>query len=354
MRAVSARGKAHAPEVNNFNFLRLIAAAAVILHHAYDLTGRSGYLDATVKVSIGWMAVSVFFSMSGYLIFLSAERSRSVLNFMYARALRIFPGLIAMLVLTTFVLGALFSDVPANAFFLSGETYSYIFGNSILYLPKYVLPGVFAGNSINAVNGSLWTLRFEFTCYLFAGVAIALGIVGRKKLVSALLIGVGLGYAAIIVWAATVGSPAGELFNDAGDVQKLFRLTLAFYVGAVVANFRLYDRLGVVASLAALAILVLSYTTEFYFPAMIVALAIWAFWLAKIGGPIADHLRKVPDFSYGLYIYSFPIQQALLHLKPDMGIVENSSLALVLTSVIALASWFIVEKPALKMKRVVG
>lgn len=337
---------------NNFNALRLFAAASVILHHAFDLTGRSGYFDSTVKVSIGWMAVSVFFSMSGYLIFLSAERSRSVLKFMFARCLRIFPGLLVMLFLSTCALGVFFSSVHAKDFFRSGTTYSYIIGNLVLYVPKYVLPGVFSGNPIDAVNGSLWTLRFEFTCYIIVGLAVSLGIISKKKLISGLMVGVGVAYAGIIIWRAATGAAEGLLFSDGSDIQKLFRLTFAFYVGAAVANFRLYERLGGGASLVAVITLIISYRTDFYYPAMVIALAIWAFWVAKLEGSVAAVLRKMPDFSYGLYIYSFPIQQALIHLNPSTGVIENSILALVLTSVISLASWFFVEKPALKIKRV--
>jgi len=342
---------ASSADANNFNALRLFAAASVILHHAYDLTDRSGYLDGTTKVSIGWAAVSVFFSMSGYLIFLSSERSRSVVSFMAARCLRIFPGLFVMLVVTTLFLGFASSSLSISEFFSSSSTYTYVLGNLFLYVPKYNLPGVFSENYIHAVNGSLWTLRFEFTCYIAVAGCMLFGLTRRRKVMSLLMVLAGVIFLVGIVWASLSGGK-DLLFKDGGDPQKLFRLGFAFYIGAAIAHFRLYGRINKWVSLGGLVLVICAYRTDYYYPSVCISLALWACWLSKIDGFIPVKLRSLPDFSYGLYIYSFPIQQFLIQSKIGVGIIENSVISLFFATVISLVSWLLIEKPALKFKRI--
>jgi peptidoglycan/LPS O-acetylase OafA/YrhL len=167
---------------NNFNLLRLVAASSVIFSHAYDITsGLHDPLSARIGYSAGWVAVSAFFSMSGYLIYKSALRTPSAADYMSARCLRILPGLWAMLIITTLALSS--NSVLSLADYLGmSETWEYIFGNAIMYRPRYELPGVFLGNPlVGVINGSLWTLRFEFTCYILVIALSVSGVFSRER-----------------------------------------------------------------------------------------------------------------------------------------------------------------------------
>lgn len=335
---------------NNFNLLRLVAASSVIFSHAYDVT--SGLLDplnAGIGYSVGWIAVSAFFSMSGFLLYKSACRTSSAADYMMARCLRILPGLWAMLIVTTLALSSI-SALALLDYLVSPATWEYIFGNAIMYMPRYELPGVFLDNPLaGMINGSLWTLRFEFTCYILAIALCTTGVFSREpwfRLFAAVSV---VGYLAFIAHAQLTNTIQSALF-DGNSVAKFHRLGFAFLIGMFFARYR--DGmpvswgmlLGAYVAAAAL------WPTPLFQPALIVAIAVTCFKIAFAPLPSLDWAKTMPDFSYGVYIYAFPIQQVFAYFFPHWSALQNSLASLPATLVPAILSWYLVEKPALRLK----
>src|SRR5262249_40258257 len=153
---------------DNFNLLRILAALAVLVSHAYPIAlgpGTPEPLARVLGINLGEVAVLMFFAISGYFIFQSFYNKRSIFEFVFARILRIYPALLAALVLSVFVLGPLFTNLTLVAYFSDPQTLLYIPRNLRLWPMQYGLPGVFEDHGYPAVNGSLWTLAFEVACY---------------------------------------------------------------------------------------------------------------------------------------------------------------------------------------------
>jgi peptidoglycan/LPS O-acetylase OafA/YrhL len=171
LRAVAVRrANGSSLSIEQFDLVRLFGAILVIFGHSYPLTGVAGPgLAANGVATIG---VKIFFVVSGYLIAQSWLRDPNLPRFLIRRCLRIFPALIVLIFVTTFIVGPLLSRLPASEYFTHPETYNYL-QNILLYI-NYFLPGVFEKNIYpNAVNGSLWSLPAEFSMYILTPFLIA-------------------------------------------------------------------------------------------------------------------------------------------------------------------------------------
>jgi peptidoglycan/LPS O-acetylase OafA/YrhL len=335
---------------NNLNLLRLIAASAVLFSHAFDFHGEHDWLYGYFGYSGGWLAVSLFFSMSGYLIYNSIMNSRDVRSFTVARCLRIFPGLVVMLLVTTVLLGLFASTVTKAEFFSSLQTWKYVVGNSVLYAPQYFLPGVFEGNIYKGVvNGSLWTLRFEFTCYVLTLIFFIFGFYKTNKAFVLSTLVIVFAYAAYILYGVIAGKQTAVLF-DGSSLSKLHRLYFAFFLGVVYAKWEQSISIRLIGVVVAWIACFVLHNTILTSTLLILATFLTAFWIAGLHGQVFVAARKIPDVSYGIYIYAFPIQQLLAQMFPQWSPLTNASVGLVLTIIPATLSWYLVEKPALKFK----
>lgn len=335
---------------NNFNLLRLVAASSVIFSHAYDVTtGLHDPLSAGIGYPAGWIAVSAFFSMSGYLIYKSALRTRSATDYMAARCLRILPGLWAMLIITTLALSSI-SVFPLTDYLGKSETWEYIFGNAIMYIPRYELPGVFLSNPLaGAINGSLWTLRFEFTCYILVIALSISGVLSRERWFRLFAVAAVAGYLAFIAYALLTNTTQSALF-DGNSAAKFHRLCFAFLLGMLFARYR--DGMPVPwqmllgAYMAAVAL----WPTPLFQPALITAIAVTCFKIAFAQVPALDWAKTMPDVSYGVYIYAFPVQQVFAYAFPQWSPLHNALASLPATLLPAILSWYLVEKPSLRLR----
>jgi peptidoglycan/LPS O-acetylase OafA/YrhL len=155
---------------NNFDLLRILFAWFVIVSHSYVLNG-SGASDPLGQLTgnyliLSFIGVKGFFVISGYLILQSLTRSKSILDYLAKRILRIFPGLIVVLIVTIGVLYFIYptTNVP---YLLNPVIYNYFWSNLKLFDPTFYIPGVFDQLPSRAINGSLWTIEFEFLFYIF-------------------------------------------------------------------------------------------------------------------------------------------------------------------------------------------
>lgn len=320
---------------NNLNLIRAIAATAVLISHAYPLTLGMDTLQPfteTMGFSLGTMAVYVFFAVSGFLISMSFMRTSSWLSFLVARVLRLWPGLFVSLVFIAFVLAPLVSDLGARAYLSEPAAWTYVPKNMTLGYLQYRLPGVFP------TVGSIWTLVYEVICYM--GV-FALGVIGVLKSRFLMVLAFPV-YAAFWIYVETQGAIY--------QVSALQDLSLPFVVGMYFYQFR--DRLqlsfAILVLLAGLSV-ILSKTLA-YEPLLVLTLAYATFWAAYIPGGFIRRYNAIGDYSYGIYIYAFPLQGLAIWAFGADTPVMNMIVSFPITLIFAIASWHFVEKPAMEMK----
>jgi peptidoglycan/LPS O-acetylase OafA/YrhL len=324
---------------NNLDALRFLAAFGVIVSHAFPVVQGLPSLEILESFSggqttIGELSIHSFFEISGLLVAMSFQRTRDFATFLSNRMVRIVPGLVVMVLLTTFVLGPLCTTLPLADFLRSRVTYRYL-GNALIYPLSQALPGVFADNPISLVNASLWTLCYEFTCY--TGLA-AIGCLLRRQWIPAV--------------AFLAFSAAAVLFTYISP-RIFVELAAHFLMGSLIYIFRKSIVLDgrVCAFIAAALVATLLLGHGFRIAALLGGPYV-LFYLAFTRGRRLWHFGKHGDLSYGLYIYAFPIQQLIFPIASTWQ--SNSILATAILLGLAAMSWHFVEKPCLDRKRAIA
>ena len=328
---------------NTFTFVRCFLASAVIFSHAFEVTGHHlGAGDdptrAFLRGPISHLAVQLFFSLSGFLVTGSLAK-RGVRDFAVARALRLIPGLWVMLGVTTLVLGLAFNSGSFADLLRSPSLSSYIGYNAALLGKGYTLDGIFMTTPYaTAVNGSLWTIPQEVRCYLALGVVGGLGLLGSRR-------GLTLAFAVAVIADLIVPDEALPI------LAPLRPLAISFFFGVLLYLWR--DRiilswpLGLAAVTGALLLPPghagnTAFAMTFAYATLVAAILVPAAWKRASAAS--------PDYSYGIYIYAFPAQQAAIALGIGTTPYANSVTGFLLTLPFAAASWHLVEKPALALK----
>jgi peptidoglycan/LPS O-acetylase OafA/YrhL len=338
---------------NNFDVLRFTAASSVILHHSYALLGLGEDPASQLGFpSIGRVAVAVFFVISGYLVTQSWDRDPRLLPFVRRRAVRILPALVAAVLFCAFVVGPMFTSLRTTAYLANSQTWRFTLRNCLVYPIEYTLPGVFSSNPYPfAVNGSLWTLAYETSMYgLVAGLGLTGLIRGRRGAVFVTALA-----AAATLSTAWVPMSIPRFPSTVFYVVPALVLRLAPYFLCGSALYVLRDKLPLrwdaAAVLVMAALVGLSIDPQAAEPITCVAISystlVAAF--AKLG-PLSRFGAR-GDFSYGIYIFAFPVQQMLVvWMGRDTSPIVLTAVAFVLTLALAIASWFCVEKPCLRWK----
>ena len=326
---------------NNLDFIRFAAAAGVILSHAFPLAQGTGTREPLEdftrgQMSLGRLCVAVFLVISGVLITQSYERTPSLARYTWARVLRIFPGLAVVLLASAFLLGPALTEAPLGVYFRSTETYLYVVRNFTLYSAQWELPGVFTGNMYpGVVNGSLWTLRYEVGFYLLVAGLGAAGLLRR--------------WVGLAAWVAAAVVPfvpyVGPRLNFWPELYLYFGGGLALYLLRERVRMSPWVALGCVAVLVVTARLGVGFRY-----AVGCCGAYLVLYLAFLPSRLAGFARR-GDFSYGVYIYAFPVQQlvtALLGGRTEWWV--NAAISLPVVVALAALSWHLVEQPALRLK----
>lgn len=328
---------------DNFGGIRLIAAIAVILGHSFPLTGvgAAGYLGSPVST----LAVKVFFVISGYLISESWSRDPDVFRYFLRRSLRIFPGLIVLVVLSVFIVGPVFSELELQDYFSSANTWRYF--SNIALLPNYFLPGLFAENTYpNAVNGSLWTLPVEFAMYICTPVVL---IIFRN---SVSLGGFALALSIISVWFTRIAIPEHSPVFWGTNLVNGLEMAPYFFWGAFYKKYESSHRLfNLQVALAMIVILPL--VTFNWASSEIISLVIVPYVTLSLGNaksPVLGYFDRFGDVSYGTYLYGFLVQQLVASFLPHSNHWSNFLLSLFPSLLLGALSWHLVEKRMLKLK----
>ena len=337
---------------NSIGFLRFLLASAVIWSHSFPLGGFG--LDPVQRFSggtetAGTLAVAGFFFLSGFLITRSYETSGGLALFLWHRFLRIFPGFWACLAVTAFAFAPLAFALERGSlagFSAAANPIGYVVNNALLQIRQAnVGASLLAKNPYpDAFNASLWTLQYEFLCYLGIGLLGALGVMRRGRF-SILLIAVAL----FVVFAAPPLMVAQV--RSEPIAFRVLELFLYFAIGSCAYLYRDYIPVNGVAAAVCAAAALAALPTHAYAAVLPVCLP-YAIAYVAMRWPIRNFDRYA-DFSYGLYIYAFPVQQMLALAGASVaGQPINFVLAFGATLGLAVASWFLVEKPSLSRKHV--
>lgn len=330
---------------NRFTPIRIVLASLVMLEHVFVVVWGTGPepVLAIHNWSVGYLAVNAFFILSGFLIANSLERRNDLRAFVRARTLRIMPALIALALMATLVIGPFVTRSEWWNYWTSSTTWFFpinvVFfadtsGGPLAVFPDNPAPGEF--------SATLWTLRYEVIAYAAAALLFFTRVFWNRWAIASLLALMTVGY--ILIQSVTTGLP---------DVAThLGRFGLAFLLGMAVFKFR--DRIPVSIAPAllfgALAIVLGEHpVAELGWNLAIASALFWFGFAALDRVPTGANL---PDWSYGIYIWHYPIMQALWHFDIARNPLSLALMGIPLTLLIAAASWSFIERPSLALRKV--
>lgn len=316
---------------NSFDLIRHIAALLVLVSHHFVLSGREEPCIAGYN-SLGGIAVTVFFAISGLLITQSYINARSFGDYLSKRVARIFPALILCAFVMTYIAGSLFAEgyVSGSSALIDFMRIS-VFGRADI---REITDGFIFADSF---NGSLWTLKIEFGFYLL--LALALGLF-RRSLLPWILLAMFV-MATYVLGNHVTGALAQKLavYSTAG---------IAFFAGAVMAFYKQHlsdPRVLAITLAAGIGLVLVSIGTT-----LAGVLATLGFCIAtvSIGLLYVDQsIRGRFDISYGIYLYAFPVQQLVIN-KTSLGFGWSMLVSTLIVIALATVSWRLVEQPALQ------
>ena len=336
-------------QANNFDLLRILFAWFVIVSHSYVLNGN-GPTDPLFEMTqqtflFSFIGVKGFFIISGYLIFKSMVVSNSIFEYLVKRVLRIFPALAVVLLVT---LAAVYFIYPSNIppFFTNKEVYAYFLGNVILFKPHFFISGIFSGLPSSAINGSLWTIEYEFFFYVF--ILLFFYFRSNKKILKALLVIV----VALFLMVRLAFYDWTVQTHFFIPLEPLFDLGPYFLMGSLLSCFD-FDKMPAKNAIAAVLSMALIASVYFKIGHTVVyfTLPFLVIYAGKQTSKLATWVHSaIGDPSYGIYLYAFPLQQLLIYWY------RPSTLVLFIASTIGAfvfgyLSWIFIEKKALALKQ---
>jgi peptidoglycan/LPS O-acetylase OafA/YrhL len=339
---------------NNFDFLRFALASLVILSHSWPLgtgthEGEPLYMATGGQLTMGQFAVYGFFIISGFLITHSWFSKPRIVPYLKKRAARIYPGFVVAALVSALVAAPLCSNAGYPGLHLGSVTRAMA---NMVRLRLETPVEAFASNPYpQAVNGSLWSIPYEFRCYL--GV-LTLGLCGLLPRRWVLLACLGLSIACAMLYSC-VSMPEGAKVVTALIGRPYYAATLAPYFLVGMAFYVCRERISLRGSWAVVSLVALAIAARVPH-GMVLALPLAGAYLIfyaaflPLGG--LERWGKHGDFSYGIYLYAFPIQQCIVHVYGAAVAPWGLFLMAWPPSVVAGAlSWHLVEKHWLTRRR---
>ena len=310
---------------DNLNAIRLCLAMLVLFSHSFAVLGLPQ------PEAFGWdfgsHAVHAFFAVSGYLVVGSYMRRPNLVQFAINRTLRIVPALLV----------------------------AYVFGRFL-----FEWYGEYSGNPLPfRRNNSLWTIPWEITCYAACASAGAIGLLHRDR----------YNVVFAFIWIMAFAS----LGSGHEAYALILPMLLSFLMGGFIAVYEggINMRLAASISVLVLAGLLLDGWLKllphalYFVPdisgADIVTIQQWpvvvsmAFCVVYLGKYAPPRLVLHEDYSYGVYLFAWPMQQLVVATSLSLGLALNpyslSVAAALPTFCIAALSWHLIEKPALRRKK---
>lgn len=324
---------------NNFNLLRFLFASLVIISHAPELQdgNRSREILTNIfgTISFGEMAVDSFFVVSGFLIAKSWQERPNVSAFLSSRVLRIYPGFVAASLICALIVGPVYGAPDYFQSFRPGEYLS-----SLIALKPPVAPSVFQGSYYPAVNAAMWSISYEFMCYLLLMVCGLVGVLKNRHAWLAI---------AVICAAVHIANRSGSIVLP---LDQYFRCAMAFSFGGCFYLYR--ENIPWTKKLAWLAFFVFGILL-FFKPLAEPALGVfWGYaiiYYANHGKRLLE-FNRLPDISYGVYLYAWPINKMLYWHFPEMNFYAAMAVVFILSVLAGILSWYLVEKQGMRVKAI--
>jgi peptidoglycan/LPS O-acetylase OafA/YrhL len=327
---------------SGFDYMRLILCSLVIASHCISVTQGEQAVMGLVLSHWRLLIVPIlpmFFALSGFLVAGSLYRCRTLISFAGLRVIRLIPALMTEVVLSAIIIGPIFTALSLHDYITNDEFWPYFL--NILGRVHTTLPGVFSGSPLpGVVNSQLWTIPAEMESYVSLALFAVLGLVWKRNLFALALLFIQI----LIVVYVIVQQPGLEPLIS-GRI-----LVFCFLCGVSAYQFREriphHPALLIAAILTAL-LLTLTPGGDYFISLPLVYVTIY---LGTLNLPRNKFLLS-GDYSYGMYLYGFPLQQVLVALWPwPMTWYENIAASVPLAFGVAHFSWHFIEKPALRLK----
>ncbi len=337
---------------NSFDAVRLVLATLVVLEHSYFLIHNS-YGDDPLSVisrgqtNSGQFAVYMFFALSGFLVTHSFVTSTGLGNYLAKRVARIVPGFLVASASGVLIVGPLTSDDLAS-YFASQNWRNIIL--TVAALKQVNVVNALASNPIPMVHGTLWTIQYEFDCYLLLGLFGVLGLL-RPPFKGPFFIVLAFVFCALMF----VPLPAvntGILGLLVSSPDRWFDLFPFFFLGSAFYLFRGHIPKSPLIFIASLLVIAITFAFGGAHWALLFCGAYAVLFVSlSVAGEVKIAGRRV-DLSYGVYLYGWPIAQVLLYFLGDrIGPLPLFLLSMAVCLPTAWLSWVFIEKPALAAVR---
>lgn len=323
---------------NSITFLRFIAACAVIYGHSYAIIPNFGHDWVTALTGYahaGGIAVDFFFVLSGFLVTASIQK-RGAVDYIIARLLRMLPALWVLMIIIVFIVGPIVSSRSIHDYFVDEQTWNYFFHLSFLYQTEWFLPGVFEDLNNHGVNGSIWSVILEMRMYIYLLVFYLLGVL-KKRLIFNLFFFVLI----TLVWNGDVTLP-----GIAGQTD--LHVALLFFIGSFLHINKDLIVLSPLVALVSFFLLAITHGSPHFSYAYTIAIVLIFLHLSFI--KTFKWMDGLGDFSYGIYLWGWPVQQLVYRAFPNQTPILNTISSIIICIFIAMVSWYLIEKRALKLK----
>jgi peptidoglycan/LPS O-acetylase OafA/YrhL len=335
------------PGRNNFDLLRLCAALAVMFGHSFWVQPSHHRTEPILKHTgleySGSLAVYTFFLISGILVSASYDRQKSIARFVLLRLIRIFPALIACVLVTAFLLYPLFSARGFDA----REAGSYFIRNTTLFSGlQWTLPGLFENLPLKVVNASLWTLPIELECYLLVIAAGLLGCFRSRWAAVAFWVAAGAAFAMVALHGYS-----GRFFREitVKPIGYSFYAPPFFMFGGFLYALREKISVNSLVGILLLLFYIVNRSNIFGTVSFYVFLTYSVLLLAT--APQLHRFHPTNDYSYGVYLWAFPIQQIVASYLPGLDNLLGLAIAMPTTLAVAAVSWHCLERPCIAFFR---
>ena len=327
---------------NNLDIVRYYLSFAVLFAHFAELTGSANYFPTS-----SYTAVGGFFMLSGFLVFYSYLRSKSLKQYFLRRAQRIMPPYIAIVLLCA-VGGMFITNLSVGEYFSSLQFWQYLGANlTFANFLQPALPGVFDGQVYESVNGSLWTMKVEVLLYL--SIPLSAWLMMRSSRVWALVLIYVLSYL-YKVWMGHMYVESGEMIYRIMQRQVGGQL-LFFYSGvAILMYFDYFQRHIRLLFPIALAVGIASKFVNWFdaIEPLCIAIVIigfayncrWFVWM-----------RRYDNIAYDIYLFHYPVIQLVVYWGlPERNIYLALAVVIGMTLLLSLLSWYFIERPVMRRK----
>lgn len=323
----------------NIDFVKYIAAIMVIVGHSFVLASKNLSAIASFlknHIAFGPIGVAIFFFLSGFLVTRSMIQKKTAREYFRVRVYKIIPPLFVVILVTAFVLGPCVTTLPIKEYFSTSGTYKYLL--NIVLIRQHFLPGVFEDNPYpRAVNGSVWTLLFEFLCYIATYVAYKLKLL-RK---GAILIPI----PAVIIGVIVLFAVASKFRISYGYLSTIVRPCICYYMGMILFFYYEYlinSKIFTVSVVLSF-IGILTHSSDVFLIFVIPILLLNIGWGLSVS--VKPRLANLGKYSYGIYLVAFPIQQLLVYIWEDMTPLVNSIVTINLSTFLGKLIYEYIELP---------